>query len=146
MKMSTRRAFWQFLMMTRRFNARCKIRLTGVRGGTRKALERGVRCRLRDSHTRDKTLFRKRLREQIRPVIPKSYPARGPDIIGRHRMPLAYLRAMHPTAREFGIQTEMKPGTFRALPSKVAVARQPSRRLRASIRQSAKSAAESFQE
>ena len=43
-------------------------------------------------------------------------------------------------------QTEMKPGSFTALPSKVAVARQPSRRLRASIRQSAKSAAESFQD
>jgi hypothetical protein len=43
-------------------------------------------------------------------------------------------------------QTETKPGSFRALPSKVAVARQPSRRLRASIKQSAKSAAESFQE
>jgi hypothetical protein len=43
-------------------------------------------------------------------------------------------------------QTEINPASFRALTSNVAVARQPSLRLRASIRQSAKSAAESFQE
>jgi hypothetical protein len=43
-------------------------------------------------------------------------------------------------------QTEMKPASFSAFPSNVAVARQPNRRLRASIKQSAKSPAESFQE
>jgi NAD(P)-dependent dehydrogenase (short-subunit alcohol dehydrogenase family) len=42
--------------------------------------------------------------------------------------------------------TGTNPASFSALPSKVAVARQPSRRFRASMRQSAKSAVESFQE
>ena len=41
-------------------------------------------------------------------------------------------------------QTATNPASFAALPSNVAVARQPSRRLRASIRQSVKSADESF--
>ena len=43
-------------------------------------------------------------------------------------------------------QAETNPASFSALASNVAVASQPSWRLRASIRQSAKSAAESLQE
>jgi len=46
-------------------------------------------CRLRDSNKRHNKLFCKRLSRQLRRVTPKSYPARGRDIIGRHWMSVA---------------------------------------------------------
>ena len=56
-------------------------------------------CQLRDSNRRHSRLFRKRLQRLVREVTPKSYPARGLDIVRRRWTPVDSGRSPHGNSR-----------------------------------------------